>query len=73
MERPGEAAQVLRRAVALNPTLATTHFNLGLALEREGQRAEAAKAYEEAIRLDPAWPKPREKLAALRGSSATPK
>lgn len=73
MERPGEAAQVLRRAVALKPTLAATHFNLGLALEREGKGAEAEKAYEEAIRLDPAWPKPREKLAALRRSAATAK
>jgi Flp pilus assembly protein TadD len=73
MGRYSEASVALRRAVASNPSLATTHFNLGLALEREGDIQEAVQAFAEASRLDPKWPKPREKLAALRASGAVPK
>jgi tetratricopeptide (TPR) repeat protein len=68
-----DASRVLQQAVALNPVLATTRFNLGLALEKQGRVDEAAAAYEEAARLDPAWAKPREKLAALRAQRGSPK
>jgi spermidine synthase len=73
MGRSADSAVALRRAVALNPILATTQFNLGLALERGGKPSEAASAYEEASRLDPRWLKPKEKLASLRASGAMSK
>jgi spermidine synthase len=64
------AAEVaLRRAVQLKPDLAETQFNLGLVLEQRGQPAQAIPAYEAAARLQPGWPKPRQRLAALRGAA----
>ena len=68
--RFGEAVVALRQAVALNPSLAQTHFNLGLALEKEGQRGDALRHFEEAARLDPGWAKAREHLTALRKSGS---
>ena len=65
--RVEDAARALRRAIELNPDLASTRFNLGLMLEQLGRRDEALQAYEAAARLDPGWPKPRERLQALRG------
>ena len=70
--RLDEAIRALRRAVDLNPALATTRFNLGLFLENQGNLAEAAREYEAAARLEPGWQKPRERLAALRARAAPP-
>jgi tetratricopeptide (TPR) repeat protein len=44
----------LRRAIALDPTQAVAHFNLGKELLRQGRRVEAAHAFDEAARLAPA-------------------
>ena len=43
----------LRRAIALDPTQAAAHFNLGKELLRQGRRLEAARAFDEAARLEP--------------------
>jgi ferredoxin len=43
----------LRRAIALDPTQAAAHFNLGKELLRQGRRSEAAQAFDEAVRLSP--------------------
>ena len=43
----------LRRAIALDPTQPAAHFNLGKVLIRQGRRAEAARAFDEAVRLAP--------------------
>ncbi len=48
-----EAENELRRALALDPSRADWHFNLGLTLEAAGRIPAAVKAYDEARRLDP--------------------
>ncbi len=47
------ALALIREAIALNPTVAAYHSNLGLALERHGQLAQAANCFREALRIDP--------------------
>jgi tetratricopeptide (TPR) repeat protein len=51
--RAGEAADLLRRAVALAPDSAATRANLGHALRAAGRSAEAEAALRRAIALDP--------------------
>ena len=65
-----ETVPELRRAIALNPSLAATHFNLALALEKLGQPREALRHYEETIRLDPGWTKARDHITAIRRSGS---
>jgi polyferredoxin len=43
----------LRRAIALDPTQPAAYFNLGKELNRQGRRAEAVQAFDEAVRLEP--------------------
>jgi polyferredoxin len=43
----------LRRAITLDPTQAAAHFNLGKELLRQGRRVEAARAFDDATRLEP--------------------
>jgi len=43
----------IRRAIELVPQMAEAHYNLGNALAKIEQRAEAIAAYDEATRLDP--------------------
>jgi Tfp pilus assembly protein PilF len=50
---PQGAAEFLRPAIEALPRSATLRQEYGLALERQGKRAEARAAYEEAVRLDP--------------------
>ena len=50
---PQGAAEFLRSGVEALPRSATLRQEYGLALERQGKRAEARAAYEEAVRLDP--------------------
>jgi hypothetical protein len=50
---PQGAAEFLRTAIEALPGSATLRQEYGLALERQGKRAEARAAYEEAVRLDP--------------------
>jgi Tfp pilus assembly protein PilF len=50
---PQGAAEFLRPAVEALPGSASLRQEYGLALERQGKRAEARAAYEEAVRLDP--------------------
>lgn len=49
------AATHARQAVALKPELAAAHALLGYLLQAQGQEAEAASHYAEALRLDPGW------------------
>jgi len=59
-----------RRALEVVPDNYMAHNNLGVALEAEGNAAEAAAQYEEAVRLNPTWPTARNNLGnalALRG------
>ena len=48
-----KAVECLRTATRLQPDYAEAHANLGVALEKQGQLAEALASYHEAIRLRP--------------------
>jgi len=50
---PSAAAAPLAKAAALLPAQSRPHFLLGVALERSGQLAAAASAFENAVVLDP--------------------
>jgi tetratricopeptide (TPR) repeat protein len=54
-ERPrlGEAIEAYQRAIALDPTLADAHCNLGTAYYNGGERELASAAYQGALRCDP--------------------
>jgi serine/threonine-protein kinase len=53
--RPDEAVGYFRAAVALRPTSAIAHNELGTALQDKGDLDAAILEYEKAIELDPAW------------------
>ncbi len=48
-----EAARYFRAALALHPKNASTHNNLGIALQIQGRLDEAVAAYRQALRLEP--------------------
>ena len=52
VKRMPEAITAYRRAIALNPEYADAHYNLALALERNGQRRSALKHWTKYLRLD---------------------
>jgi len=52
-DRPAEAEAVLRAALRLEARKANAYNILGIALDMQGRRAEAIRAFEEAVRLDP--------------------
>jgi tetratricopeptide (TPR) repeat protein len=54
--RPHEAIQHMRRALALRPEVAEFHVNLAAACRTAHDAAAAAAAYREALRIDPAAP-----------------
>lgn len=61
---------VLRASLAVHPRNVTARAILGIELFEQGRRAEAARAFVEAHRLDPTWGRPMPylaRLAALRG------
>jgi tetratricopeptide (TPR) repeat protein len=51
--RLGEAIDAYQRAIALDPTLADAHCNLGTAYYNRGERQLASAAYQAALRRDP--------------------
>ncbi|HUK57460.1 MAG TPA: tetratricopeptide repeat protein [Nitrospiria bacterium] len=55
-----KAAADFRRALEADPDFAAAHFNLALALDREGKREEAAEQFKQALRLAPADARIRE-------------
>lgn len=59
-----EAVRLYEEAIRRQPT-PSTHFNLGLTLERMGRTAEARRQYEEALALDPGLEPARQRLRAL--------
>jgi tetratricopeptide (TPR) repeat protein len=50
-DRLDDAVQCFQQAVQLQPGVAEIHENLARALARQGKKEEAARQYEEAIRL----------------------
>lgn len=53
LARPSEAADVLQRALALDPTMAPVWFKLGVILQDCRQADRAIAAYRQALALDP--------------------
>jgi 4Fe-4S dicluster protein/4Fe-4S binding protein/tetratricopeptide repeat protein len=53
LKEPAAVERYLRRAIALDPTLAAAHFNLAKELARQGRSAEASQSFDEAVRLAP--------------------
>ena len=48
----GESAACYSKVIAADPTNVIAHYNLGLALERQGQFDEASRAFEKTLSLD---------------------
>src|SRR5207247_1018441 len=61
--RTEAAIQDFARAAALSPRLHVAHFNLGVALGSAGRFAEAAEAFDRALRIDPGHAQTRYQLA----------
>lgn len=63
--RAGEAIAPFRESIRLAPSVASTHYNLGVALASVGQLPPALDAFREAVRLDPSYPEAHNNLGAL--------
>ncbi|MBI4495487.1 MAG: tetratricopeptide repeat protein [Deltaproteobacteria bacterium] len=66
------AIAVLRTATRLEPGLQEAHFQLGLLLLQAGERAEAKKAFQEVIRLQPQSERARQAQRHLDQMAAPP-
>jgi hypothetical protein len=64
-----QAAACLTKAVSLAPQSAALRFNLGMALERAGKRAEAVESYRQSLAVDGSYERARQALTRL-GESA---
>jgi tetratricopeptide (TPR) repeat protein len=71
-DRSSEALPPLARAVELRSNAPVFQNNLGVALERSGYPAAAAKAYEAAIAVDSTYQKASVALARVTGGSQQP-
>ena len=65
-----EAIEAYRQAVALQPSYADAHYNLALALERNGQRRSALAHWTIYLRLDSSGPWAKHARAQLRKTLA---
>ena len=54
--RPGEAEEVVRRALALAPSIAALHEDLGGILAMQGRFEDAVACFETALKSEPATP-----------------
>lgn len=62
----GVAAEAaFANALALKPADAEAHYNFGVALQKQGRRAEAARAYQRALAFDPGFPDAHFNLAVV--------
>jgi hypothetical protein len=58
-------ASILQDAIAARPKNARSHYNLGIALAEQGQRAEAIAHFREALRWDPRYAEAHGNLGLL--------
>lgn len=65
LERHGEAVEAFHAALAVQPSRAATHNDLGLALAEFGAAEEARTSYRRAIALDPGATSAHRNLSAL--------
>ena len=63
--RYDDAIGEYRASLGLNPSSATTRYNLGFALSARGRRDEAIAEFEQAIRIDPEYAQAHNNLGAL--------
>lgn len=72
LKMPDKAAECLQQAVRLAPQAVQLRFNLGMALELAGKRAEAVDSYRQALALDGGYDRARQALARLGASADSP-
>jgi len=63
--RLDEAIVQYERSLALNPSSASTHYNLGIAYSARGRRSDARGEFETALRLDPDYAQAHNNLGAI--------
>jgi len=68
--RPEEAVENLRHAVELQPSEATFHFSLGVALEVEGNCDDARSEFAQTLALDSTFPKAQEQMTKCGSKAA---
>jgi tetratricopeptide (TPR) repeat protein len=67
--KPVKAVEPLNKAVRLNPSSATAHYDLGMVLLKLGKTEESIPHFSAAIRLKPDWALPRENLKRAQEQS----
>lgn len=72
LKRPEDGVRALERALSLNPTQASFHYNLGRAHELGGKSAEALRSYRRASELDPNHQQSAASAARLASLSPAP-
>jgi Flp pilus assembly protein TadD len=65
LERPQEAVEPLRLAIAIEASYAAAHNALGIALARTGDRAGAIEHFGRAVELEPGYHEARDNLARM--------
>ncbi|HEY7285939.1 MAG TPA: tetratricopeptide repeat protein [Vicinamibacterales bacterium] len=60
-----DAIAQYERSLALNPSSASTHYNLGIAYSARGRRSDARGEFETALRLDPDYAQAHNNLGAI--------
>ena len=69
--RNDEAAELIRRSIAINPNFAEAHGNLGVVLKNQGKFAEAIESCRTALQLNPDNPEVHNNLGnALAGQGS---
>lgn len=61
----GMALTYFKQAIVIAPRYTQAYYQMGNCLARLGQYTEAIEKYQQAIRIDPASPEPREKMNQL--------
>ncbi|HWX32506.1 MAG TPA: glycosyltransferase [Steroidobacteraceae bacterium] len=69
-DKLAQAESAYRKAVALDPSAADPHLQLGHALKLQGKTEEAQAAYLRAFALDPSMPYPLQELSGLGWTEA---
>jgi Tfp pilus assembly protein PilF len=67
-----EAVATFRKALSINPSSATVHYNLGTVLAKQGKLREATDCYRTALRLRPGFLQAQEALALTLKSLGDP-
>jgi len=71
--RPRDAADCFRRAIQIKPDLALAHYNLGLCLEKLGDRAGAADEFRATLRCRPDYNQAQVALQRLSAKTSEKK